>query len=298
MRVFVTGATGFIGSAVVRELVGAGHEVVGLARSDEAAATLANGGVDVHRGDLDDLESLRDGAAGADGVVHMAYRHDLFASGDLTGAGAVDLRAIEAIGAALDGTGKPVVVPSGTLAVPPGKPATEDDLLDPGSHRRPAEDAATALAGRGVRSSVVRLPPTVHGRGDRGFVPALIGVARDRGVAGYAGDGANRWPAVHLLDAARLVRLALEDAPAGARLHAVADEGVPLRDIAGVIGRHLGVPVVGVPGAEAEAHFGIMSRFVSLDGPASSEHTRKLLGWRPTEPGLVPDLDEGHYFTS
>ncbi|GAA4238806.1 SDR family oxidoreductase [Actinomadura meridiana] len=291
MRVFVTGATGFVGSAVVRELRDAGHQVVGLARSDAAAAAEA------HLGDLDDLHGLREGARATDGVIRLAYRNDLVFNGDLDSAGRADLRAIEAIGEALDGTGKPFVVPSGTLSVSPGGRATGEDEPDPASHRAPAENAALALARRGVRSSVVRLPPSVHGDGDTGFVPALIRIARDSGVAGYVDDGANRWPAVHNRDAANLLRLALEEAPAGARLHAVDDEGVPFREIADVIGIQLDVPVKSIPDDEKNAHFGFLSAFVSRDVPVSSELTRKLLDWRPTRPRLLQDLHVGHYFT-
>ncbi|TDD90681.1 SDR family oxidoreductase [Actinomadura darangshiensis] len=295
MRVFVTGATGFVGSATVRELIGAGHEVVGLARSDEAAASLTAAGARVRRGSLDDPGGLRDAAAGADGVAHLAYKHDF---SDTAGAEAADLRAIEAIGSALEGSGKPFAVASVIMLAAPGRVATEDvepDANSTGAHRIPADRAAVALADRGVRSAAVRLP-IVHGRGDRGFIPALIGIAREKGVSAVVGDGANRWPAVHGRDAARLFRLALEDAPAGSRLHAVGDEGVPFREIAGVIGRHLDVPVTGISPDEAAAHFGWLAHFASADGPASSALTEKLLGWRPEQPALIPDLDEGHYF--
>ncbi|MGP3971642.1 SDR family oxidoreductase [Streptomyces sp. 6N223] len=295
MRVFVTGATGFIGSAVVRELIDTGHQVVGLARSDEAAASLTAAGVGVHRGSLDDLDSLRAGAAASDGVIHLAYIHDF---ANITASGEVDRRAVEAFGDALAGSGRPLVIASGTLAVARGGPATEDDPLDPSSHRTPAENAAIAQAERGVGSSAVRLPPTVHGRGDHGFVPALIGIARDRGVSAYIGDGTNRWPAVHRLDAARLFRRAVESAPAGTRLHGVAEEGIPFRDIATAIGRHLNLPVAGVSPEEADAHFGWMAAFASLDRPTSSEQTRKLLEWQPEHPALLADLAEGHYVSA
>jgi nucleoside-diphosphate-sugar epimerase len=305
MRVFVTGASGHIGSAVVPELLAAGHEVVGLARSDASAAALTAAGTRVHRGALEDPESLSRGAAGADGVVHLAYRHDISLS-DPNGfaiAAADDLRAVESIGAALEGSGRPFVIVSGTgllaFLLPPGQTGTEADAFEPGSTRPrvASENAAVALAERGVRSSVVRLPPTVHSSLDHhGFVPRLIGIAREKRMSAYVGDGANRWPAVHTLDAARLLRLALESAPAGSRLHAVGDEGVPFRDIAGVIGRHLDVPVESVPAEEAEAHFGFLGGFAAVDNPTSGARTRELLGWRPEHPALIPDLEEGHYF--
>ncbi len=295
MRVFVTGATGFIGSATVRELLAAGHQVTGLARSDEAAAALAAAGAEVHRGDLHDLDSLRAGAAGAVGVIHTAFVHD-FAR--LESSGHTDLHAVEAMGGVLEGSGRPLVIASGTALVVPGRLATERDASDPaspGSHRVPSERAALALAERGVRSAIVRFPPSVHGEGDHGFVGALIAVARDRGVSGYVGDGANRWAAVHRLDAARLVRLAAEAAPAGSVLHGVGEEGVPAREIAEAIGRGLGVPVVSVAAGEAGEHFGWLGRFFAADVPASSALTRERLGWTPAHQGLIADLEQGHY---
>jgi nucleoside-diphosphate-sugar epimerase len=299
MRVFVTGASGWIGSAVVGELIGAGHQVVGLARSDASAAALDAAGAEVHRGTLDDLESLRSAAAAADGVIHLAFKHDVAFSGDFPAAAAADLRAIETIGEALEGSDRTFVIASGTAGLPLGVLGTEDDAPDPGSvgaHRIPSEQTALALAARGVRSAAVRLSPSVHGDGDYGFVATLVAIARDKGVSGYIGDGSNRWPAVHRLDAARLFRLALEKAPAGSVLHGVADEGVPLRAIAQVIGRHLDLPVVSIAPEDAGEHFGWLAGFLAADVPASSALTRERLGWQPTHPGLLDDLDQGHYF--
>src|SRR5579863_4554001 len=273
MRVFVTGATGFIGSAVVAELLGAGHEVTGLARSDDAAAALTAAGAGVHRGSLDDPGSLHGGAAAADGVIHLAFKHDF---SDFAAAGETDLRAVETMGAALAGTGKPFVITSGTLLltrIAPGRVGTEQDRPGPQTPPLPrvaSESLALALAGRGVRSSVVRLSPTVHGAGDHGFVPRLIDIARGKGIAAYVGDGANHWPAVHRFDAARLFRLALETAPAGSVLHGVADEGVPVRTIAEVIGRHLDLPVVSISPEDAGEHFGFLAAWLAADSPASS----------------------------
>jgi len=297
MRVFVTGASGFIGSAVVRELLAAGHDVVGLARSDAAAESVAAAGATVHRGDLDDLETLRRGASAADGVVHTAYNHDFSIS--RLDAAAADRRAIGAMAQELVGSGRPLVITSGTGRRAPGQAATEDVLPDPTTDptgRVATELFATSFIERGVRVSVVRFPPSVHGRGDHGFVPILINIARSKGVSAYPDDGANRWPAVHRLDAAHLFRLAVESAPAGARLHGVGDEGVPVREIAEVIGRHLKVAVTSVAGDEAMEHFGFLGPFFAADLPASSAITQQMLGWHPVQLGLIADLDEGHYF--
>jgi nucleoside-diphosphate-sugar epimerase len=294
MKVFVTGATGFIGSAIVRELIEAGHQVLGLARSDTAEAKVTSVGAEVHHGSLDDLDSLRSGAAASDGVIHTAFMHDF---ANFARAAEMDLQAIETIGAALEGSGRPFVVTSGILMLAMlGRLVTEEDVSDPAVPRIASENAAIALAERGVRSSVVRLPPSVHGEGDHGFVPTLITIARTRGVSAYPGDGSNRWPAVHRLDAAHLFRLALESAPAGSRLHGVADEGVPVREIADVIGRHLDVPVVSVPVEEAVEHFGFLGNFFSLNSLASSTLTQHRLGWYPIQPGLLADLDQEYYF--
>ncbi|WP_148930676.1 SDR family oxidoreductase [Paenibacillus methanolicus] len=292
MRVFVTGATGFIGSAVVRELLDAGHQVVGLARSDKSAAALSAAGADVHYGDLDNLDSLREGAGLADGVIHLAFKHD-FSS--FEAAAAADSLAIEAMGAALKGTGKLFVATSGTLMLMPGILGTEEQVSMQPTPRR-SEEAALVLAGHGVRSSIVRLAPSVHGEDEQGFVPTLIGIARQKGVSAYVGDGRNRWPAVHRLDAARLFRLVLEKGDTGAIYHGVADEGVPFRDIAGVIGRQLNLPVRSITREEADAHFGWLSFAASTDNPTSSALTKERLGWQPVYPALIADLEQGHYF--
>jgi len=299
MRVFVTGATGFIGSAVVRELLDAGHQVVGLARSDKAAASLAAVGARAHRGSLDDPASLSAGAASADGVIHTAYIHDFSATANPADAAAADGRAIEALGEALIGSGRPLVVASGLPpAAEPGKVVTEQDEAPANSHYpRVSELAAIPFAQRDVRVAVVRLPFSVHGPGDPHFITALIGVARDKGLSAYVADGSNRWPAVHRLDAARLLRLALESAPAGTLLNAVGDDGVPFRDIAEVIGRHLDVPVASLSPQEAASHFGMpWVIFAQLDLTASSALTQERFGWHPSHPGLIADLDDGHYF--
>jgi nucleoside-diphosphate-sugar epimerase len=299
MRVFVTGASGHIGSAVVPELVAAGHEVVGLARSDQSAAAVKTLGAEVRRGDLDDLDGLHDAAAAADGVIHLAFKHEAMLSGDYQGAVDADFRATERMGKALAGTGKPLVTTSGTLMLTFAgldHTGTEADAVEAGP-RVDAENAVVAMAGKGVRSSIIRLPPTVHSSLDHhGFVPALIEMARAKGVAAYVGAGTNRWPAGHTLDAARLYRLALESAPAGSRLHAVGDEGIPVRQIAETIGRNLGLPAVSIKPEEAEEYLTFLAFFFQLDNPTSSALTQKLLGWQPTHPGLIADMDEGHYF--
>ncbi|MEH2554412.1 nucleoside-diphosphate-sugar epimerase [Bradyrhizobium algeriense] len=292
MRIFVTGATGFVGSAVVHELITSGHQVLGLTRSDAGASALAGLGAEAHRGSLEDLESLRDGARRADAVIHTAFNHDF--SRFLENC-AEDRRAIEAMGAELEGSKRPMLVTSAFGSLAPGRIATEADRPAP-DFPRASEAAAAAVAARGVRASAVRLAASTHGDGDHGFVPRLIDIAREKGVAAYVGDGANRWPGVHRLDAARLYRLALEQVVEGGPYHAVADEGVPFKKIAEVIGRRLGVPVISKTHDEAPAHFGWIARFAAMDMPASSARTRAAVGWKPEQPGLIADLDQDNYF--
>lgn len=295
MRIFVTGATGFVGSAIVQELLGAGYEVLGLTRSEEGAQKLAAAGAQAHFGTLEDLGSLQRGAADADGVIHTAFIHDFT---QYAAAAEADQRAIQAIGTTLAGSNRPFIITSGFASlVKSGDLMTEDDTRDPNVRAmRLSEDAALQLVEQGVRATVVRLAASVHDKGDHGFVPMLIQIARTTGVSAYISEGLNRWPAVHRLDAARLYRLVLEQGVAGGRYHGVADEGVPFRDIAGAIGRHLNVPVVSKSADEAATHFGWMGNFARLDLGASSALTQQRLGWQITQPGLLADLEHGDYF--
>ncbi len=325
MRVFVTGATGFVGSAVVNELIGAGHEVTALARSAAKAEALRARGIVPHRGDIDDLESLRSAAAASDGVIHLAFMHGLsqvpflnrlrilfgglpsgIVSRFLAVSAEADRRAIDTLGAALKGSGRPFVTTFGVMGLADSarrakRPATEHDAPEPGSPgiaRAITEERVEALASLGVRATMIRLAPSVHGDGDTGFVPQLIATARKKGNAAFIGDGTNRWTGVHRADAARLFRLALESGIAGARYHAVADEGIPFRAIADVIGRRLNVPVIGIAADAAPRQFGFLAPFITADNPATSDLTRAQLGWQPAEPGLIADLDHARYFTS
>ena len=292
MRVFITGASGFVGSAIIKDLIGAGHKVLGLARSDKAAASVAALGAEIHRGDMEDVESLRRGADAADGVIHTAFNHDFSKFKENCES---DRQAIEALGTALEGSDRPLLVTSGVALLASGRAATEDDRHDQ-SFPRASEAAAHALAGLGVRASTVRLPPSTHGHGDHGFVPTLIKIARDKGVSAYIGDGSNRWAATHRFDAARVFRLALERSATGGPFHAVAEEGIPFREIAAVIGCRLNVPVVSKTKDEAAAHFGWFATFAGMELAASSARTRALLGWEPNQPGLLADIDHPSYF--
>jgi nucleoside-diphosphate-sugar epimerase len=292
MRVFVTGATGFVGSAVVAELLASGHEVLGLARSDASAAQLAQMGADVLRGTIQDHDALRRGASEADGVAHLAFNHDFSKFAENV---ADDVGAIETIGTALEGSGRPLIVTSGLALQPAGPIATESD--NPGPHfPRRSEAAAAAAAAKGVRASAVRLPPSTHGKGDHGFVPTLINIAREKGVAAYVGDGENRWSATHRADAARVFRLALERGGEGGPFHAVAEESIPFRQIAEAIGKGLNLPVTSVAPNEAEAHFGWFATFAAMDLAASSARTRALLDWTPIQPDLLTDMAQNGYF--
>jgi nucleoside-diphosphate-sugar epimerase len=294
MRIFITGATGFIGAAVIKELLGAGHQVLGLARSDAAAKALSAADVEAHRGHLEDLESLRSGAAKSDGVIHLAFIHDFSKYQENS---EIDRRAITALGNALAGSDRPLIVTSGLVALTPGRAATEEDPPNPTFPRSASEQATAAAAERGVRTCVVRLPQ-VHDRNKFGLVSRLIEIAREKGVGAYVGDGRNRWAAVHLLDAAHLYRLALEKGTAGARYHAVAEEGVALREIAEAIGRGLKVPVVSKSPEQASDYFGSLAMFAGRDGLASSALTKRWLGWRPMHRGMIADLNEAHAFES
>ncbi|WP_293308611.1 SDR family oxidoreductase [Pedobacter sp. UBA5917] len=295
MRVFVTGATGFVGSAVVKELINNGHQVLGLARSDASANALITAGAGVHRGDLTDLNSLRSGASATDGVIHTGFIHDFTRYKEMC---EVDKIAIEAIGAELTGSNRPFIVTSGTALVSPGTLATENIIPAPGAsvHPRVSEQTADALAELGVNTAVVRLSPSVHGAGDYGFVPMLIKLAREKGVSAYIGEGLNRWSAVHRLDTAVLYRLALENATPHARFHGVAEEGITVKAIAEIIGKQLNIPVVSVSNEEAAAHFGWLAGFAGLDCPASSKITQESLSWKPTRIELLADMEQGDYF--
>lgn len=316
MRIFLTGASGFIGSAIISELIGAGHQVLGLARSDAAAKMITDAGAEVHLGSLDDLDSLKSGAAKSDGVIHTAFIHAFsnisigarlkvlfggllkgIASRFMSTIAAMDSNAIAAMGAALAGSGRPLVITSGTMILPLGRLVNENDkpdLKSPAGYRLPSENIALGLASKGVCSSIVRLPPSVHGDGDHGFVPSLINITRKKGVSAYVNNGKNCWPAVHRLDAARLFRLALEKGTAGAVYHGVADEGIPFHQIAGIISKHLDLPLAPRP----EKHFGFLGSIVAADNKTSSTLTKQSLGWQPSHPSLITDLEHGHYFKS
>lgn len=296
MKVFVTGATGFVGSAVVKELINAGHEVLGLARSEEAAKQLTAAGAQVHRGDLEDIESLKRGAAAADGIIHTGFIHDFTRYKECC---ETDRLAILAIGETLKGTDKPFIVTSGTALLTSGKLAVETDVrAAENPNPRLTEEAADAVAALGVRVSVVRLPPSVHGVGDHGFVPILINIARQKGISVYKGDGSNIWPAMHRLDAAKLFRLALEkNADGGTRYHGVAEEGIQFKEIAKVIGNRLNIPVVSKSPEEADVHFDWFAHFAAFNNPTSAKQTQQQLNWHPVQPGLIDDIDQDSYFS-
>ena len=297
MRIFVTGATGFIGSAIVHELLGGGHQVVGLSRNKEAADKLAGWGAQAHQGDLSDTDNLASGARQCDGVIHTAFGHDFSKYKE---AGETDRLVVDAVARALEGSDKPFIITSGTLLLTPGRIGTENDAAahdSPSAIRTPSEEAAMAAAGKGVRSGIVRLPPSVHGPEDHGFIPAMIDVARKKGFSAFIDDGLNRWPAVNRLDAARLFRLAVEKTGYGTRLHAVAEDGVPVRKIAEAIGEGLGIPVRSIAADEAQAHFDWLAMAVPVDNPTSSDITRQTFGWQPRENGLLQDLRESGYFS-
>jgi nucleoside-diphosphate-sugar epimerase len=294
MQVFITGATGWVGSAVVKDLIAAGHRVLGLTRSDTGAEALRVAGAEIHRGSLGDLDSLRSGAAQSDAVIHTAFNHDFSKFAENC---AEDQRAIEAIGAVLEGSERPLLVSSGVALLAPGRTSTEEDAPpNPSPFPRKSEEATAALVKHGVRASTIRLAPSVHGHGDHGFVPILIGIARQKGVSAYIGEGRNRWPAVHRLDAARVYRLALERGSGAGHFHAVAEEGVPFKEIAEVIGRRLNIPVVSKSPDEAAEHFGWFAMFAAMDAPTSSARTRAKLDWAPERPGLIADMDHPAYF--